>query len=134
MAKRDYPPPPGPGPFPRKGPEGGGRAPWWYPSPITGPARAPRGRLGAWGAGNKTQKARTRREQITLFNSSLRDARSCSGRDCLLLDLMRDSTGLRGQWQMNKKRAIYSTRSDATGELGGFFVALLFFSAAHRPQ
>jgi hypothetical protein len=51
---------------------------------------------------------------------------------CWLLDLRRDSTGLRGQGQMNKNRAIYSTRKDATGELAGFFVALLFFGAAER--
>jgi hypothetical protein len=70
----------------------------------------------------------------SMFNSSLLLERSCSGRDCLLLDLRRDSTGLQGQGQMNKTRAIYSTRSEATGELDGFFVALPFFSAAHRPQ
>jgi hypothetical protein len=40
----------------------------------------------------------------------------------------------RGQGQMNKNRAIYSTRKDATGELAGFFIALLFFGAAERPR
>jgi hypothetical protein len=35
---------------------------------------------------------------------------------------------------MNKNRAIDSTRKDATGELAGFFIALLFFGAAERPR
>jgi hypothetical protein len=48
----------------------------------------------------------------------------------MLLDLRRDFIGFRGEGQMNKNRAIYSTRSDATGELAGFFVALLFFGVA----
>jgi hypothetical protein len=45
-------PPPGPGPFPPKGPEGGGRASWQYPKPTASPARLRSGRLGQ---GAKTQ-------------------------------------------------------------------------------
>jgi hypothetical protein len=129
--------------FPEKaqGPEGGGAARPLVvpqsprpqaPSPSPAPRAPPAGAL--LGEPGTRHKARARREQITLFNSSLSDV-PARRRDCLLLlHLSRDSTGLQGQGQMNKTRAIYSTRSDATGELDGFFVALPFFSAAHRPQ
>jgi hypothetical protein len=56
--------PPGPGPFPRKGPEGGGggRAPGWHPKPIPVAARAPRGcgRLGG-GAAGRRQKSQAKK-------------------------------------------------------------------------
>jgi hypothetical protein len=79
--ERDYPPP-GPGPFTRKGPEGGGgggRALWWHPEPIPGPSRAPRGRLGEPGTRQKARGAGTNKPKmpLALEGNRIRKCRKC---------------------------------------------------------